>query len=94
MSSTSAGTDVELPVIVSGFPSPSVSVSADGSSGNASGPASQMPATETVPSHVPSPSESGFVGLVPVSVSSESRIPSLSLSKSTISPGESGLLGS
>ena len=70
MSSTRAGTDVELPVIVSGIPSPSVSACADGSSGKASGPASQTPATAVGPSQYPSPSVSGSRGSVPVSEAS------------------------
>ena len=67
-SSTSGGFEVDAPVRVSGIPSPSVSVSADGSSGNASGPAPQIPATESGPSQIPSPSVSGFRGSVPVSI--------------------------
>ena len=93
-SSTKAGSDVESPVIESGIPSPSVSVSADGSNGNASGPAVQILGTAFGPSHIPSPSVSGFVESVPPIVSSESIIPSLSSSKSSIRPGESGLLES
>ena len=58
VSSTRGGTDVEVPLIVSGMPSPSVSACADGSVGKASGPASQTPATAFTPSHVPSPSSS------------------------------------
>ena len=69
-SSTSGGTLVESPSMVSGMPSPSVSVSADGSSGKASGPAVHTPGTALGPSHMPSPSVSGLVGLVPVSLSS------------------------
>ena len=83
MSSTNAGIDVELPVTVSGSPSLSVSVSADGSSGKTSGPATQSGSTVAVPSHVPSPSVSGFVGSVPPASSSELEIPSLSSSRSS-----------
>ena len=79
---------------VSGSPSPSVSVSADGSSGKASGPATQSGSKPTGPSHMPSPSVSGLVGSVPSSASSTSELPSLSSSKSSIKPGESGLVGS
>ena len=80
--------------MVSGWPSPSVSVSADGSSGKASGPATQSGGEATGPSHIPSPSVSGLVGLVPSAASSISELPSLSSSKSSIKPGESGLVGS
>ena len=52
-SSISAGSDVELPVIVSGIPSPSVSLLAEGSSGKSSNSLS-----------TPSPSLSMFIHLV------------------------------
>ena len=93
MSSSSGGTDVELPVIVSGFPSPSVSVCADGSSGKASGPATQIGSTEICPSQYPSPSVSGLVESNP-SPSSESGMPSLSSSRSSTNPGAVGFDGS
>ena len=95
-SSTSGGTLLESTpgTKVSGSPSPSVSVSADGSSGKASGPATQFGGEATGPSHIPSPSVSGLVGSVPSFASSVSELPSLSSSKSSINPGESGLVGS
>ena len=86
MSSTRGGTDVEVPVIVSGMPSPSVSAWADGSVGKASGPASQTPATASAPSQYPSPSVSGLVGSWPIASSSRSEIPSLSSSSSASLP--------
>ena len=83
MSSTRGGTDVEVPVIVSGSPSPSVSAWADGSVGKASGPASQTPATASAPSQYPSPSVSALVEPGPVALSSRSVTPSLSSSSSS-----------
>ena len=93
-SSTRGGTLVELPSMVSGIPSPSVSVSADESSGKASGPAVHTPPTALGPSHIPSPSVSGLLGFVPSFTSSASNVPSASSSRSSTSPGESGLFGS
>ena len=46
----------------------------------ASGPATQSGSTATGPSHIPSPSVSGLVGLVPSVASSISELPSLSSS--------------
>ena len=80
-SSTRAGSDVELPVIVSGIPSPSVSLLAEGSSGKSSNSLltpspslskiSQIPSTTIGPSQIPSPSVSAFRG----SVSPASTVP-------------------
>ena len=68
-SSTRGGTDVEVPVSVSGIPSPSVSLLADGSNGKSSAPATHPPLAGALgPSQIPSPSVSGFSGSVPVSV--------------------------
>ena len=77
---------VDVPFIVSGNPSPSVSVSAEGSVGNASGPHSQSGKTGIAPSQTPSPSVSGFLGSVAgVDCNSvTSSIPSLSSSVSSM----------
>ena len=79
---------------VSGLPSPSVSVSPAGSVGNASGPATQCGLTAIAPSHIPSPSVSGFSGSVPSASSSKSEIPSPSSSKSSVSIGGAETPGS
>ena len=98
-SSTSAGSEVELPVIVSGIPSPSVSLLAEGSSGKSSNSLStpspslsavtQIPSTAIRPSQIPSPSVSAFRG----SVSPASTVP-LPFESSSISlrpsPSSSG----
>ena len=93
-SSTKAGSLFEGGLSVSGLPSPSVSVSPAGSSGKASGPATQSGGEATGPSHIPSPSVSGLSGLVPISDSLVSESPSLSSSVSSTRPGASGLVGS
>ena len=72
---------------VSGFPSPSVSVSPAGSVGNASGPATQSGSNAIGPSHIPSPSVSGSSGFVPSAASSMSETPSASSSVSATRPG-------
>ena len=67
-SSSSIRPVVDSPFNSSGIPSPSVSIDAAGSLGNASGPGAQMLAFGVAgPSQIPSPSESGL--LVPVSSS-------------------------
>ena len=68
-SSINGGVEVDSPVRVSGIPSPSVSLLADGSNGNASTPGTHPPFAGALgPSQIPSPSVSGFSGSVPVSV--------------------------
>ena len=72
-----------------GYPSPSVSCHADGSSGNISGPAVQLLVTgDSGPSQIPSPSVSGLIGELPggtprAPVSLTLSIPSPSLSSSS-----------
>ena len=82
----------------SGIPSPSVSIDAAESLGNASGPAAQtsLGLTGTIePSQIPSPSLSALDGLVPFSTSSELDMPSPSISSSRASqiPSPSKSLG-
>ena len=55
-----------MPFNSSGIPSPSVSMDADLSFGNASGPMVQVPLMAVGPSQIPSPSVSAFNGSVPV----------------------------
>ena len=86
-SSTSGGwlVDATPGTSSSGLPSPSVSLAPAGSSGKASGPATQPPlAGASGPSQVPSPSVSGLVGLVSTGRPSSSSLgmPSPSMSSS------------
>ena len=97
-SSISAGSLVDSPINSSGIPSPSVSLNADGSSGNSSGPTAHPPlAGISGPSQIPSPSVSGFSESVLSGApnSSSFAIPSPSMSVSMMSqiPSPSMSLG-